>query len=104
MKLAGSMSNGMVMCASNSDKSVIELIRPADGAKLGERVQLRGNPCGGELPSEMQAVLNPKKKVEQGVLALLETDEELNACYNGIVMEIAGAPIKAKTLKKAHIS
>ena len=37
-KLADFMSNGMVMAASNSDKSVIELIRPPEGSKIGERV------------------------------------------------------------------
>lgn len=34
----------MIMCASNEDKSVIEVIRPPEGAKIGERVQLTGNP------------------------------------------------------------
>lgn len=43
-KLADIMSNGMIMCASNADKSTIELIRPPEGSKIGERVQLTGNP------------------------------------------------------------
>jgi tRNA-binding EMAP/Myf-like protein len=43
-KLVDFFSNGMVMCASNSDKSVIEIIRPPEGSKVGERVQLTGNP------------------------------------------------------------
>ncbi len=46
-KLAGVESNGMVMCASNADKSVIELIRPPEGSKVGDRVQLTGNPILG---------------------------------------------------------
>ena len=46
-KLADFMSEGMVMCASNADKSAIELIRPPDGVKVGERVQLKGNPILG---------------------------------------------------------
>jgi len=28
----------MVLCASNADKSVIELIRPPEGSKVGERI------------------------------------------------------------------
>lgn len=43
-KLADIMSNGMIMCASNEDKSVIEVIRPPEDSKIGERVQLTGNP------------------------------------------------------------
>jgi len=34
-KLVDIMSNGMIMCASNSDKSVIELLRPAEGSQIG---------------------------------------------------------------------
>jgi tRNA-binding EMAP/Myf-like protein len=47
-KLVDIMSNGMVMCASMSDKSTIELIRPPEGSKIGERVQLTGNPILGK--------------------------------------------------------
>lgn len=46
-KLADFQSNGMVMCASTDDKSVIELIRPPEGSKVGERIQLTGNPVLG---------------------------------------------------------
>ena len=42
--LAGNPSHGMVLCASNADKSAIELVRPPAGSKLGERIQLSGNP------------------------------------------------------------
>ena len=38
--LAGNMSQGMVMCASNEEHTQIELIRPPQGSKLGERVRL----------------------------------------------------------------
>ena len=38
--LAGNMSQGMVMCASNDEHTQIELIRPPQGSKLGERVRL----------------------------------------------------------------
>ena len=37
-KLAGIMSNGMVMCASSEDKSVVELVRPPLGSKVGDRI------------------------------------------------------------------
>ena len=37
-KLVDFMSNGMVMCASSEDKSTIELIRPPEGCKIGDRI------------------------------------------------------------------
>lgn len=37
-KLADFISNGMVLCASTEDKSTIELIRPPEGSKVGERI------------------------------------------------------------------
>mgnify|MGYP001605007746 CR=1 FL=1 len=37
-KMIDFMSNGMVMCASNSDHTVVELMRPPLGSKVGERV------------------------------------------------------------------
>lgn len=34
-KLGDIMSNGMIMCASNADKSIVELIRPPPGSVVG---------------------------------------------------------------------
>ena len=51
-KMADFSSNGMVMCASTEDKSVVELIRPPEGSKVGERVQLVGNPILGQPVAE----------------------------------------------------
>lgn len=42
-KVANFESNGMVMCASNSDKTKVELLRPAPGSQIGERVVVSGN-------------------------------------------------------------
>ena len=47
-KMLDFQSNGMVLCASTSDKSTIELIRPPEGSKIGERLQLTGNPILGQ--------------------------------------------------------
>ena len=43
-KLAGTPSEGMVMCAKNSDGSSVQLVKPPKGSKVGERIQLEGNP------------------------------------------------------------
>lgn len=39
-KIGGFESNGMVLCTSNSDKSKVEILRPPEGSKVGERVFL----------------------------------------------------------------
>merc|ERR1712048_493427 len=36
--LVGVPSHGMVLCASNSDKTSVEFVIPPDAAKIGERV------------------------------------------------------------------
>ena len=47
--LAGMLSAGMVMCAGNAEHTQVELMRPPEGCKVGERVVLEGNPAG-EVP------------------------------------------------------
>lgn len=44
--LRGKMSNGMVLCVSNEDHTKIELLKPAMGSVIGERVVMEG--CAGE--------------------------------------------------------
>lgn len=51
-KLADIMSEGMVMCASNTDHTQVEIMRPPEGAKVGERVTLEADPAG-EMSQEM---------------------------------------------------
>ena len=46
-KLGGVPSHGMVMCASSADHSKLEIIRPPNGAKIGERVVFKNAPKEG---------------------------------------------------------
>lgn len=76
-KLAGIMSEGMVLCASNEDHTSVDLMRPSQESKVGERVTLDGAPFGeAGISQEFQPVLNPKRKVEPKLLPLLTTDGE----------------------------
>ncbi len=85
--LAGTMSNGMVMCASNEDHSVVELVRPPEGSKPGDRIQLTGNPILGQPVSEdRQEILNPKKKYAERFLEKLVTNDNCEATYNGVTL------------------
>jgi tRNA-binding EMAP/Myf-like protein len=54
------MSNGMVLCASNADHSKVEILRPPEGSKVGERVRILGQES--LFKDEPEPVLNPKKK------------------------------------------
>lgn len=37
-KLAGDFSEGMVMCADNAEIGKVQLMRPPEGSKVGERI------------------------------------------------------------------
>ena len=105
-KLVDFMSNGMVLCASSEDKSTIELIRPPEGCKVGDRVQLVGNPILGKpLKLEPEEVLNPKKKYAERFLDNLKTNDNREATYNGVALCTSeGGILKSKTLANVHIS
>lgn len=94
------MSNGMVLCASLEDKSKIELVRPAEGSNIGERVCLEGN----KLPQETQPQLNPKKKIENKMLAELKTNENCEVIYNGIKVISGNGVAKVESLKNQSVS
>lgn len=99
------MSNGMIMCASTDDKEKIELIRPPEGSKIGERIQYAGNPIAGQpLLQEKEPVLNPKKKYMERFLPQLKTSDTCEATYNGVTMTTSAGPVKAASLKNANIS
>ena len=95
-KLADFQSNGMVLCASTPDKSSIELIRPPEGSKVGERIQLRGNPILGQaLTQEARPVLNPKKKYFERLIEKLDTNENGEATYDGVLLETSTGVLTA---------
>ncbi|EDO08580.1 tRNA binding domain containing protein [Babesia bovis T2Bo] len=52
--LRGRVSNGMVLCVSNADHTQIELLHPANGTPIGERVTIEG------FDGEPDAVLSTK--------------------------------------------
>ena len=104
-KLAGIMSEGMVLCASNADHTQVELMRPNNDSAIGERVSLEGSLFGeGGLTQEMQPILNPKRKVEPAFLEKLTTNGEREGLYNGVRFMTASGPVVAKTLANGTIS
>lgn len=104
-KLAGIMSEGMVLCASNADHTQVELMRPSNDTPLGERVSLDGNPFGADgITQEPQPILNPKRKVEPKLLEKLTTDGAKQGLFNGVKLTTKAGPILAKTIANGVIS
>ena len=95
------MSNGMIMCASSEDKKEIELVRPADGSQVGERVQLEGID---KFSEEKQTQLNPKKKIENKMLELLKTNDNCEVIYNGVKLVTENGVAKVQSLKNKSVS
>ena len=94
-------SNGMIMCASIKEgekKEVIELIRPNENAKPGDRVYIEGTPLSNEKEGQISGGKFGK------ALENFFTNEECICQYNGIKMMTNDGPIKVKSLKNAKIS
>lgn len=85
-KLRDVMSEGLVLCASNEDHTVVEPLLPPEGAKIGERVLFSG------IDGKPEDVLNPKKKQLEKVTPNLFTDEKGVATFKGIPFMTSGGP------------
>ncbi len=91
-KLAGFNSNGMVMCTSNPEHTVVRILRLPEKAPNGTRIVAEG------LEEKMPQlpwcpVLNPKKKVFEKCAAAFRTNDKGEACWNGRRLLLQGKPI-----------
>ncbi|PHU13917.1 hypothetical protein BC332_15122 [Capsicum chinense] len=85
-KLREVTSEGMVLCASNEDHTVVEpLIAPA-GAKVGECISFFGH------DGKPEDVLNPKKKQFEKIAVSLFTDDKGIATFKGIPFMTSAGP------------
>ncbi|XP_060211136.1 methionine--tRNA ligase, cytoplasmic isoform X2 [Lycium barbarum] len=85
-KLRDVTSEGMVLCASNEDHTVVEpLIAPA-GAKVGECISFSGH------DGKPEDVLNPKKKQFDKIAVNLFTDDKGIATFKGIPFMTSAGP------------
>lgn len=100
-KLRGVDSNGMILCASNSDHSSVELLTPniADSAKSGDRVSIEGFDM-----TSPEKQLNPKKKYWEDCENDLKGNDIGEACYKGVLMTVSDTTFCSKTLKNYCIS
>lgn len=95
-KMRGVTSEGMVMCASTTDK--VEVLTPPPSSAPGDLVHCEG------FDRKPDAQLNPKKKIFETVAPDLKTNDALIACYKGAPLHVPGkGPIKAATLKNVNV-
>ncbi|KAE9465117.1 hypothetical protein C3L33_02982, partial [Rhododendron williamsianum] len=85
-KLRDVMSEGLVLCASNEDHTVVEPITPPEGAKVGECVSFSGH------EGKPEEVLNPKKKQLEKITPHLFTDDKGVATFKGIPFTTSCGP------------
>ncbi|XP_011084815.1 aminoacyl tRNA synthase complex-interacting multifunctional protein 1 [Sesamum indicum] len=85
-KLRDVMSEGLVLCASNQDHTVVEPLRAPEGAKLGECITFSGH------NGKPEDVLNPKKKQLDKITPHLFTDDKGVATFKGIPFMTSSGP------------
>ncbi|KAM3187120.1 hypothetical protein ACTXT7_002926 [Hymenolepis weldensis] len=103
VKMRGIESQGMLMCASNDEHTVIEplVIVGPNPPVLGDRVFVEA------YPGEPDAQLNPKKKVWETVKPDMRVDASNIATYKGAHWKLKNNPsaiIKSPSIVNAQIS
>ena len=83
------MSEGMVMCASNEDHTVVDFVQPPEGAVNGEKVSFEG------FTGDPVEVLAPKKKMFEACAPKLRTNGTGVACYDGVPFMTTAGPCKS---------
>lgn len=85
-KLRDVTSEGMVLCASNEDHTVVEPLIAPEGAKVGECISFSGH------DGKPEDVLNPKKKQFEKIAVNLFTDDKGIATFKGIPFMTSAGP------------
>ncbi|EOA16039.1 hypothetical protein CARUB_v10004167mg [Capsella rubella] len=96
-KMRDIVSQAMVLAASSSDGSKVELVEPPKSATIGERVTFPG------FEGEPDDVLNPKKKVWETLLVDLNTNENLVACYKDVPFTTSAGECKVSSISNGTI-
>eukprot|EP00928_Gymnodinium_smaydae_P047058 TRINITY_DN31397_c0_g1_i1.p1 TRINITY_DN31397_c0_g1~~TRINITY_DN31397_c0_g1_i1.p1 ORF type:complete len:903 (+),score=195.37 TRINITY_DN31397_c0_g1_i1:63-2711(+) len=102
-KLVKVESSGMVLCAKNPEKKVVELLEVPEGAKVGDRVLPEGVP---DTWKPMKPNLMQKKKIWESIAGELRTNGDRVACFAGTALCVGPEKkrIVAPTLPDAMIS
>ncbi|KAL6976566.1 methionine--tRNA ligase [Sarracenia purpurea var. burkii] len=95
--MRGIKSQAMVLAASSSDHTKVELVEPPQSVPVGERVTFPG------FKGDPDVVLNPKKKVWETVQVHLHTDKELVACYKDVPFTTSAGVCKVSSISDGSI-
>ncbi|KAF8394062.1 hypothetical protein HHK36_020264 [Tetracentron sinense] len=95
--MRGIKSQAMVLAASNSDHTKVELVDPPHSAPVGERVTFPG------FEGEPDDILNPKKKVWETLQVDLCTDTELVARYKDVPFTTSAGVCKVSSIPGGSI-
>ncbi|KAL7238031.1 hypothetical protein ACSBR2_004181 [Camellia fascicularis] len=95
--MRGIKSQAMVLAASNSDHTKVELVEPPHSAAVGERVTFPG------FKGDPDDVLNPKKKVWETLQVDLHTDSQLVACYKDLPFTTSAGICKVSSISDGSI-
>ncbi|KAD7478040.1 hypothetical protein R6Q59_026451 [Mikania micrantha] len=95
--MRGIKSQAMVLCASTSDHTKVELVEPPESAAIGERVTFPG------FVGEPDDVLNPKKKVWETLQVDLHSDKDLVACYKDLPFTTSAGVCKVSSISDGSI-
>lgn len=95
-KLRDVMSEGLVLCASNEDHTVVEPLIPPEEAIIGERVSFSG------YDGKPEDVLNPKKKQLEKITPHLVTDDKGVATFKAAPFMTSAGPCRS-SIPKASI-
>lgn len=99
-KLGGFPSNGMVLCASNSDKSKTIFVEVPEGVPNGERVSFAGFDGEPATPQQMD-----KKKVFEAVApTLVVADDGTCTCNGSVAFTTTKGVCMAPGMGGAHIA
>ena len=89
--LVGFASHGMVLCASNADHTAVELVQPAAGTAIGERVVFDGLSSQPPEPESKVA----KKKIFEQLAPQLQTDATGAVMWKSHAAQTSAGPVTA---------
>ena len=90
-------SHGMVLCAENPDRTVAELLQPAEGSQAGDVVTIAG------FERKPIAEIAGKKNPWENTSAKFKIDEDGFAIWDTIKLTTEKGPVKSQTIKSGVI-
>ncbi|KAJ8907150.1 hypothetical protein NDN08_003632 [Rhodosorus marinus] len=96
-KMRGIVSEAMVLCATSTNGSIVELVMPPEGSTVGTRVVFEGE------EGEPDAQLNPKKQIFEKIAVDFITTEQLVATWKGKPFSTPQGVCKVKSVKNGGI-